>query len=250
MPKPAGKGPGARVKVPRKFVPGSPIDTTPGNALNVALLGFDAGELYGVDLASRAFLRLRLRENEPRPVPDDAANQGHDIRQHRIGDVYRIVLEPGEPLDAGRPEALWANELPARIGNVTRRGLRRICSQVMFRERAGALVLGSRARSISYADLDASDPSMMLVALHSKSCRLFVDNSGKTLLSFTWGGLEQSLTVRDPRTCAIARAHQGHPLEREELKRALGFKIGFALFGYTRVKDRYVEKVVISLLGH
>ncbi len=91
---------------------------------------------------------------------------------------------------------------------------------------------------------------MMLIALRPKNCRLLAESPERTILTFVWGGLKQSLLVHEPRICAIERAHRGHVLQNEELRRALGFKIGFALIGYARVKDRYVEKVVISLIGN
>lgn len=250
MPKTTKKEKDTRLKVSSQFVPGTKIDATTGNTLDIVALGFDTGELYGVDLASRAFVRVETQEHGQQVDHDDVSDRENKIRRHRLGGVYRLVVGQQEPIDAGRPEGLGADEPMTRIGSVTRRGMRRLCTQVLFGEHPGSLVLGSRARSLSYADLSSSNPSMMLIALSPKSCRIYAEGSGRTLLTFVWGGLEQSIVVHDPRVCAIARAHQGQSLQKEDLKRALGFKIGFALFGYARVKDRYVEKVVISLLGN
>jgi len=237
-----------RFRVSRRFVPGTRADASLGNTLNIVALGFDAGELFGVDLASRAFVSVATREHARHQDLGGELEREDDIRQHRIGGVYRLVVGHAQPIDAGRPEAVWSDEPPTRVGHVTRRALRRLCSQLEFAERAGTLVLGSRARSRSYADLRPSDPSMILIAPRPKSCRLFAESSARTMLTFVWGGLEQSVLVHEPRVCAIARAHQDHLLQNEALRRALGFRIGFALIVYGRVKDRYVEKVVVSLI--
>lgn len=250
MPKTKRKEKRTRIKVSRRFIPGTQVDSTPGNTIDMVALGFDAGELFGIDLASRALVRVETLEREAQHALDDEPDRENKIRRHRIGGVYRLVVGQQELIDAGRPEALWVDQPLTRIGSVTRRGLRRLCAQVLFGEHPGALVLGSRARSISYADLSSCEPSMMLIALHPKSCRLIADSSGKTLLNFVWGSLEQNIVVHDQRACAIAHAHQGRSLQKKDLKRALGFKIGFALFGYAHVKDRYVEKVVVSLIGN
>lgn len=239
----------SRIRVPRRFVPGATADSTPGSTLRVVALGFDAEEIFGVDLASRAFVRINMREPKPLVVSDEELGEGGALRHDRIGTVYRIDVAPAEPIDAGRPEALWTDAAPTRIGGLTRQGLRRLCAQVRFGEHPGALVLGSRARAVAYAGLRSSEPSMMLIGLHPKRCRLVWDSSGRAMLTFVWGGLEQSIVVHDPRAQAAAHAHQGHQLQRDALARALGFKVRYALFGYARVEDRYVEKVVVSLIG-
>ncbi len=238
----------SRIKVSNRFIPGATADATPGSTLDIVALGFGAGELFGVDLASRAFVR-----SETQDLAHDLELEGEPVREdvpfpYRVGEVYRLLVGHAQPFDAGRPEAIWVDAPLQRTGHISRHALRRLCSDLKFAERSGALVLGSRVHSRSYADLCPSDPSMVLLELRHRDCQLLAESSGRVVLTVVWGGRKQHIVVNEQRVCAIARAHQGRALQNKDLQRALGIKIGFALIAYGHVKDRYVEKVVVGLV--
>lgn len=239
------------IKIPRQIVPGASVDAIPGTMLDIIVLGEDQQELFGVELASRAFVRVDLNHARQSHARNDGAlDEQEETRARRSVTPHsaRFVVGEDEPIDAGRPEAIWTPELPQRTGVLRPRTLRRLLDQVVAVDRPGALVLASRAASISYKGLDPASPSMMVIALHPKACALVCDDPGETFFEFTWGGLRQQLVVHDVRAQSIAREHKGRFLERDALARALGFKIGYALVAYAPVSNGYVRKVVVSLL--
>lgn len=237
-----------RIRIPRHFSPGNEIDATPGNLLEVAVLGVDRRELFGVDLASGAFVRAPVIRSGLSPAAGEEDLDQEEILNARIGAVVRIVAGEGEPIDAGRPEVVWPGA-PVELDHALRnQPLRRLLRAVATPERPRGLILGSRAPSLSYADLDPTSPSMMLVKIVPSGASLIAGHGREPRLTLRWAGLEQSLPIHDQRATTAARAHEGRPLGRDAMTRALGFKPGFALIAFAPVEKGYVRKVVISLL--
>jgi hypothetical protein len=256
-----------QTKIPRHFVPGTSVDASPGAALEIAVLGNDEEELFGVDLASGAFVRVGtaqhdFNDSDPEPDPDSdpkSPRQSHrdnhedgssmGLRRSVAPHVVRFAVGEDEPIDPGRPEAIWPVERPRKVGTIRPRQLRRLLDEVAAEEQPHGLVLGTRAESISYVDRDPVLPSMVLIGLRPKRCRLVANEDDEVLFTFTWGGLRQTLTVHDVRAQSAARAHIGRNLEGDTLTRTLGFKVRYALIGFAPVTNGYVRKVVIRLIG-
>ena len=268
-------------KIPRHFVPGVPVAAVPGAALEVAVLGEDDGELFGVDLASGAFVRIdpvsafphdhfevQLEDGKSGVIPDNGLDQndpahsdtdhsdtdregsGRTLRRSIAPYLVRLVVGEDEPMDPGRPETIWPIEQPHSIGAIRPRQLRRLLGEIVAEEQPHGLVLGSRAASVSYADIDPDSPSMVLIGIRPKRCELLTTDRREVTLTFTWSGLRQTLEVRDPRAQSAARAHAGRRLVGDTLTRTLGFKVRYALVGFAPVANGYVRKVVIRLLGN
>ncbi len=239
------------VKVPRHFSPGVRIDTRYGSKLNVAVLAGQEDELFGVDLASGAYVRIDLRDNDLPAEEVAGVDQARNERIQRTPSPHLVTIRIGnrESTDPGRPEAIWPEGPPRPGGPLSARQIRRLLKSVKAEEQPRGLILSSRAPSVAYIDLLPGTPSMMVISLHPKKTMLMADGHGEVRLTFVWSGITQSLTVRDPRAGAAARAHSNRELEGEALTRALGFPARYALITYGRVADGYVRKVVTSILA-
>lgn len=244
-----------QIKIPRHFTPGTSVDATPGTTFEIAVLGNDAEELFGVDLASGAFVRVATSQEDPdesSPEADGQDNGGSEsgrLRRSIAPHVARFTVGEDEPIDPGRPEAIWPIDRPRKMGTIRPRQLRRLLKEIVAEEQPHGLVLGTRAESVSYEGRDPVLPSMVLIGLRPKRCRLIANGDGEVAFTFTWGGLRQTLAVHDVRAQSAARAHIGRYLAGDTLTRTLGFKVRYALIGFTPVANGYVRKAIIRLIG-
>lgn len=237
-----------RIRIPRVFAPGVSITIVPGRALRVALVGATDDELFGVDLASGAY--VRVQHEGIGLMNEDADDDDQQPRRFKrfTPTVISCVPRVDDPLDPGRPEALWLAEPPVRVGPLRPRQLRRLTNAVVAQERSHGLILNSRGPSVAYSELDPLADSVMLVEVDSKRLKLVAPSEDAVMLSIRWGGITQRFPIIDQRACAAARAHPNESLYGDALVRALGFKPGFALVAFDRVRDGYVRKIVITIL--
>lgn len=233
------------VKVPRRFLAGTPVDTEPGARLRVAVLARLGSEIFGVDLASGGFVRAEVlgssRDSDEGEATRDPARPARGV-----GAVVMIEVADDEPVDPGRPEALWCEGEPATIGVLKARQLRRLLRAVSAPEVRGALVLGSRVASTFYAELDPSKPSLMVLGFGLRGCRLSAPSADEAQLTFVWGGMRQTLRIADPRALGLER-RLAETLRGDALARFLGFKPHYALVANLPVRDGYVTKAVLGL---
>ena len=219
---------------------GSALEPRPGATIRMVVLGHDGDELFGIALPSGSLVRALM--------PRDAEEEDR-VQRRRSPHLLTFTLGEELPTDPGRPELLSVADRPRLLGALRPRQLRRLLRRIVVSESPGALILGSRAASISYVALPPGGASLMLIALHPKSTTLVADEEGEVTLSYRWAKLDQRTEVHDLRARAAARGQMGTALSRETLRRALGFRPRYALIALTPVEDGYVRKVVIALLG-
>ncbi len=147
-----------RVGIPasRHFEAGKLRADGPGAVLRCLVLA-PGPDWVAADLESGALVRARAVDADP---DEDAP----PIRLGRTLSAVEITLgQDDEPPDPGRPEAVPLATQPVRLRRPRRRAMRRLVGHLVTADTTRPL-LGTLASSISYADLDGTRPSVVIVA--------------------------------------------------------------------------------------
>ncbi len=218
-----------------------------------------------MDLASGALLRARAHGTAGSThgtvgpagaAPAGAAPAGAAPVEGAPGDgwgtydVARIrIAADDEPLDPARPETIVWEQPPERLGRMRRRPARRVLRRLASPERPGATLLGTHGPSIPYVDLDGTAPSLMLIAVSSRSLEAFALSASEAALAFSWSGTRHQLRVADARLRSAVLATAPHSLAGGRLSAALGGKPSVLLVGLGVVRGGHAPKVVLAALA-
>ena len=208
----------------------------PGVPLNALVLARYRDQWIAVDLDSWAFVRA---------VIDPAANEPTEEPSLFEPASFEVIGRL-DPIDPARPEALWTQR-PRRLGRTpSRRKVTRLLRTIAVHERQGAVLLGSRGPSLAYPEIDASAPSIELVALRKHSLQL-ADRDGETRLAIRFAGSAQRFVVGGTLLALLEGLRSARDLE-EALRGALGYQPAFALIGLGEITDGHVPKALLALL--
>jgi hypothetical protein len=211
------------------------IEVAGGSTLTVLVLSCLEEDTIGVDLASGTLVRVRIDwPEDPGPVLS-----AFDVVEARLA---------GEPErdDLAQPEAVTAEGLPAHLGTLHGRRVRRLLRQLVAPVEEH--VLGFPGASAPYWEFRGLRPSLALV-VPTRGPVLFRRVEDRSVwIRFGWGRSDNWLPVEDPsaeRALDVARRDR---LSGKDLASALGYKPHSLLASISTPRDGHCYKVVRALL--
>lgn len=202
--------------------------------LEIAVLATYGKEVFGIDLASKAFVRFDL------DLPEFS-----DINFNTYS-IWKISLSPEQiTSDPSRPELIEVVDITP-VGQVKKkRSIVQLCKSTSAPR--DLPILGFNGPSISYGQLTGRSPSMSIIEL-TKRQAIRKNSYDEITLSFPWGPIITSLPLGNDSELELIKRAPGPLTSDKDISAILGFRPKFVLVGLARPKNGYCRKMALGLL--
>jgi len=211
------------------------MDFSGGETVHVLVLGCTIDDTIGIDLSSRALVRLRVPWSQDHP-PDLAA---FDV-------VEATLAENPESDDLAQPEAVTVSALPRQVGTLRGREVKKML--LRLQAPIDGPLLGFRGPSAPYWEFNGDRPSAALIVASRGPQLIHRPGEGTTWVRFGWERDDVWLTCEDRHASRSLVAARREELAGKDMATALGFKPHYLLTALSRPYEGHCYKTCVAIL--